>query len=155
MFAFFAGLCYNDKNLYFTGGIPLERLTPRQKMILDFIQDTVAKQGYPPLSGKLAKASGCALHPLSTPTWESLKKKGTSAGTPPSPGPLRSSLLPPPPPFLPRFRLQRRLLFLSWAGWLRVSQSWPRRISRITSMSRRTLSNRAPASSASGSKETA
>jgi repressor LexA len=36
----------------------LERLTPRQKMILDFIQDTVAKQGYPPTVREIGEGIG-------------------------------------------------------------------------------------------------
>lgn len=36
----------------------MERLTPRQKMILDFIQEAVAKQGYPPTVREIGEGIG-------------------------------------------------------------------------------------------------
>ncbi len=53
----------------------MEPLTPKQKRILDFIKDYIARYGYPPSIPEMAQTFGCALSTIHGHL-ENLEKKG-------------------------------------------------------------------------------
>lgn len=78
----------------------MERLTPRQKMILDFIQDAVAKQGYPPTVREIGAATGLRSSSTVHAHLGKLEKKGYIRRDPTKPRAIEI-LVPEPSPSLP------------------------------------------------------